>query len=312
MKNVDHTEQPINVLSLCTGGAGLDLGIEIVCPAARAVVYVEHEAFAVANLVSRVEAMELVAAPIWSDVKTFDGRPWRGVVDIVIGGYPCQPFSHAGKRGGSSDPRHLWPDIARIVAEVQPPIVFFENVGGHLTLGFREVCEQLEQMDYTVAAGLFTASEVGAPHKRERLFILGMDNSASPRRTKAWVGPKLRNQWMRKCLPSDGRGELADTAGRGHGWLREPSGRERQPDWCCDIPTFPPGQSDFDQWRELLARYPMLAPAATEPDFRCVADGLADDRVRYLRMLGNGVVPLCSAWAFIWLWHVVRADASGT
>ena len=170
----------LNVLSLCAGVGGLDLGVELATGgAARVVCHVEREAFAAAILATRMEDETVARAPVWSDLRTFDGRPWRGVVDCVIGGYPCQPFSFAGRRGGDNDPRHLWPEVARIVEEAKPGIVFFENVGGHLTLGFADVRRQLEGLGYRVTAGLFTAAEVGAPHKRERLFILGVADTAS-------------------------------------------------------------------------------------------------------------------------------------
>ena len=84
----------------------------------------------------------------------------------------CQPFSLAGKRRGTDDPRHLWPHVARIIGEVEPAFVFLENVPGHLSIGFETVVSDLEDLGYEVAAGLFTAAEIGATHKRERLFIL--------------------------------------------------------------------------------------------------------------------------------------------
>lgn len=163
----------LNILSLCSGVGGLDLGVELATGgAARVVCHVEREAFAAAVLAARMEEEAVAAAPVWSDLRTFDGRPWRGVVDCITGGYPCQPFSFAGERRGADDPRHLWPSIARIVEETQPTLCFFENVGGHLSLGFESVRDDLQAMGYRVAAGLFSAAEVGAPHRRERLFIL--------------------------------------------------------------------------------------------------------------------------------------------
>ena len=172
-------------LSLCSGAGGLDLGLTIAIPGYRAVGHVERETFAAATLVARMEDASLDQAVVWDDVATFDGRPWRGAVDIVTAGYPCQPFSVAGKRRGADDPRHLWPHVARIIGEVEPPFVFLENVAHHLRLGFPEVASGLVGMGYRLAAGLFTAAEVGAPHKRERLFILAIregDELADPAR----------------------------------------------------------------------------------------------------------------------------------
>lgn len=159
-------------LSLCSGAGGLDLGLTIAMPGYRTVGHVERETYAAAILVARMEEAALDPAPVWDDVASFDGRPWRNAVDIITAGYPCQPFSVAGKRLGTEDPRHLWPHVARIIGEVEPPFIFLENVAHHLRLGFPEVAGGLVGMGYRLAAGLFTAAEVGAPHKRERLFIL--------------------------------------------------------------------------------------------------------------------------------------------
>ena len=87
-----------NHLSFCAGYGGIDLGLRRVLPSCRTVAYVEIEAFAVANLAAKMEAGELDQAPIWTNLKTFNAEPFRGLVDILSGGYPCQPFSAAGKR----------------------------------------------------------------------------------------------------------------------------------------------------------------------------------------------------------------------
>jgi len=160
------------VLSLCTGAGGLDLGLKLAMPGARAVCYVEGETYAAAQLAARMADKTLDAAPVWSDVRTFDPEPWRGCVDIITAGYPCQPFSIAGSKLGEKDPRHLWPFIREIVRVIEPKVCFFENVSHHLRLGFEQVHDDLREMGFGVEAGLFTAEEVGAPHKRERLFIL--------------------------------------------------------------------------------------------------------------------------------------------
>lgn len=160
------------VLSLCSGAGGLELGLKLASSRARTVCYVEGEAYAAAQLAARMEDETMDAAPVWSDVKTFDPEPWRGCVDIITAGYPCQPFSIAGAKRAEKDPRHLWPYIRDIVECIAPKVCFFENVSHHLRLGFEQVHDDLRSMGYRVKAGLFTAEEVGAPHKRERLFIL--------------------------------------------------------------------------------------------------------------------------------------------
>jgi DNA (cytosine-5)-methyltransferase 1 len=177
-----------NVLSLCSGVGGLDIGFALgTFGRNRTICYVEREAYTCALLAKRMAEKTLDEAPIWTDVHTFDGRPWRGIVDSICGGYPCQPFSTAGKRHGANDPRHLWPSIVRIIEEIQPRIVFFENVSGHLSLGFDTVCKDLERLGFNVAAGLFSAAEIGAPHERQRLFIVGLAHGDSGRTGSACI-----------------------------------------------------------------------------------------------------------------------------
>lgn len=159
-------------ISLCAGIGGLDLGIKRVFPSVRTIAYVEREISACEILGSQMEKGNLDLAPIWTDVKTFPADSFRGKVDIVSGGYPCQPFSVAGKRRGTEDPRHLWPYIARIVDAIRPRICVFENVRGHVRLGLSEVLGELRGLGYRVRAGVFSAAEVGAPHRRERVFIM--------------------------------------------------------------------------------------------------------------------------------------------
>ena len=215
-------------LSLCSGAGGLDLGLTIAIPGYRTVGYVERETFAAATLVARMEDAALDQAVVWDDVATFDGRPWRVVVDILSAGYPCQPFSVAGKRLGTEDPRHLWPHVARIIGEIKPPFVFLENVAHHLRLGFPEVASGLVGMGYKLAAGLFTAAEVGAPHRRERLFILAIregDELADPARL-LWDPVEWRKPDGDDAAVADAKGERqrepadqADTfAGSGPAW----------------------------------------------------------------------------------------------
>jgi DNA (cytosine-5)-methyltransferase 1 len=166
------TAKAITHVSLCAGYGGIDLGLKRAVPNLRTVAFSEIEAFACANLVAKMEAGCLDAAPIWTDVKTFPWASFHGKVDILSGGYPCQPFSAAGKRLGKDDPRHLWPWIADGIRAMQPGLCFFENVEGHISLGLGEVIGELERLGYRTTWGLFSAAEVGAPHQRKRIFIM--------------------------------------------------------------------------------------------------------------------------------------------
>jgi len=196
--NVDNTEK-LNVISLCTGYGGIELGIRRVLPNMRTVAYCEREGFAAANLVAKMEKSVndktslMDVAPVWTDVKTFPSEQFHGKIFLLTGGYPCQPFSTAGQRKGKDDPRHLWPHIRRIISAIRPVLCFFENVEGHLSLGFREVQSSLRRLDYGVEAGLFSAEEVGAPHRRKRLFILAY--SESFRRGGRRYGNEAGSEW---------------------------------------------------------------------------------------------------------------------
>lgn len=172
MKDANNHRAPVNVLSLCAGIGGLDEGIRLAIPGARTVGYVERDAFAQAVLMARMEEETLEPAPIFSDLRGFDGRGWRGCVDIVAAGYPCQPFSVAGSRAGEEDPRHLWPEILRVVREVGARYLVCENVRGHLSLGFDRVLADLAEAGFDVEWTVVRASDAGAPHRRERLFFV--------------------------------------------------------------------------------------------------------------------------------------------
>lgn len=217
---VDH--RSLNILSLCAGVGGLDLGIRVAQPNARAVCFVEIEAFACEILATRMEDKSLDEAPVWTDLRSFDGKPWRGIVDCITAGYPCQPFSVAGKQKGKDDPRHLWPDVYRIVREIRPRLCFFENVPGHLRLGFEQVHDDLRELGYSVKAGLFSAAEIGSTHKRERLFILAYRESD---RANGWLSE------LREIQRADGCGHAIKPAGSGETSLAD------SPCFFCEWPV---------------------------------------------------------------------------
>jgi len=166
----------INHISLCAGAGGIDLGLRIaLADRIRTVCYVERESYAAAVIVARMESAALDEAPVWDDVASFDGGAWRGVVDLISAGFPCQPWSVAGKRAGQTDERWIWPHIARIIDEAKPQFVFLENVPGLLVRGgVNTVVEELAALGYKVQRPLLlSASDVGASQGRERVYILG-------------------------------------------------------------------------------------------------------------------------------------------
>jgi len=166
--------QSPSILSFCPGILGLERGLERIIGPARVVAYVEIEAFIIANLLAGMEARLVDCAPVWTDAKTFPAQHFHNKVHGIIGGYPCQPFSIAGNRQGTADPRHLWPHLQRSIEAIKPVWCFFENVDDHLNLGFDHVHQQLCDMGFAVETGIYSASEAGAPHQRQRLFILAI------------------------------------------------------------------------------------------------------------------------------------------
>ena len=218
MSDVDTTKT-ITHLSLCTGYEGIGLGLRRVLPNVREIAYVEIEAFAIANLANKIEKGWLDEAPIYTNLKTFPYERFRGRVDILSGGFPCQPFSVAGHKKATEDPRHLFPYIAKGIRECEPRIVFLENVEGIISSKTHEgesvlqyVLRGLEEMGYRAEAGIFSASEVGAPHQRKRVFILGVSNSEIER-WRRWDDSCDSDRY--RFLPSEqeGREVVSQTEG---------------------------------------------------------------------------------------------------
>lgn len=227
MNHVDNPFESPVVLSTCTGMRGLEIGVERVLGELRVATYVEIETFVIENLVQQMEQGVLDPAPIWANLKTFPWEAFYGKLHWILGGYPCQPFSHAGLRQGADDIRHLWPAYRRGIKKSRPMGVFFENVEGHISLGLRDVLTDLRKLGYQVEVGLFSAAEVGAPHRRNRVFILGLENSFLIR-MRGW-SDEQRENWRRK-IQTPRSGELADTGygGYRHGAICEHPADESQ------------------------------------------------------------------------------------
>jgi len=296
-----------NILSICSGIGGLDLGVHMASEDARTICYVEREAFAIASLVEAMEAGRLDQAPVWTDLRTFDGLAWRGVVDTLIGGIPCQPHSIAGLQRGEDDERDLWPDTARIIADIQPGRVFLENVPGIAPYYFERIGPDLRAMGYSTETGLFSASEVGASHQRQRFFILAHRDGGQHEFAKQEVrsGRRTVNNGNGNVAHSEfqrRRGGSDPAPGREGHDRNDPLQTEGR---CGDvaggsaIPLFAPFRNDTAGWSRLLSEMP-----EAEPAFCGASHGssngffLNEDRVDRLRSLGNMVVPLTGALAF--------------
>lgn len=131
----------------------------------------------------RILSKRFSGVPIHGDIRELDGSAYRGVT-LITGGYPCQPFSQAGKRKGAADDRHLWPEMLRVVKQARPAWVLAENVAGHITMGLDEVLADLEGEGYAARAVVVPACAVDAPHRRDRVWIVANDlaHSGSGRR----------------------------------------------------------------------------------------------------------------------------------
>lgn len=223
---MDNTFQSPAVLSLCTGMRGLERGLERVLGRINTVAYVEIESFIIENLVQQMEQGILDPAPVWSNVKTFPWNSFHNKVHWIIGGYPCQPFSHAGLRKGKEDERHLWPSIKSGIKKSRPVGCFFENVEGHLSLGLGSVLKDLRQLGYQTEVGLFSAAEVGAPHRRNRVFILALENAYLFGDGRSAIKNFLSSRTV--ALSAKGPGELDNSDGIGSGSEHQiPARRDR-------------------------------------------------------------------------------------
>ena len=200
----------------------------------------------------------LPSFPIWDDVCNLDGKPWRGTVDILSGGFPCQDISAAGKGAGISGERSgLWKEYARLIEEIQPRFVFAENSPLLRTRGLGVVLEDLAALGYHARWGVLGAGAVGAPHKRDRMWVLAYTD--------------VSGDGASRCSADiDGASTIE---GRQIKPQSEPS---RLGDAC---------------WRADPAE------GTAEPVVGRMADGVAH-RVHRLKAIGNGQVPQCAAVAF--------------
>ena len=182
----------LRVGSLFTGYGGLDIAV-----GGDLAWYAEIEPAAcqvLAHHYPGVPNLGDITAINWADVEP---------VDVITGGYPCQPFSHAGNRKGKNDVRHLWPNVLDAIRAVRPRYAILENVSGHLTLGFADVLADLAEIGWSCEWGTYRASDIGAPHRRERIFIIAHTNSEGSQgfstRPKDAVRPGTRGAATDDC-----------------------------------------------------------------------------------------------------------------
>jgi DNA (cytosine-5)-methyltransferase 1 len=279
----------MNELALFAGAGGGILGGKLL--GWRTVCAVECDDYARRVLLARQDDGSLDPFPIWDDVRTFDGRPWRGVVDIVTGGFPCQDISCANSKGkGIAGERSgLWSEMARIIGEVRPRFVLVENSPMLVGRGLGLVLANLAALGYDARWGIVGAWHAGAPHRRDRLWLVAYADGAGfqkRRRTIPNTTPDCAAEYA-----SENVAHAADTndpsceSAKCQKWAQiEFRGGSRLQNGCHDPRAGTPGAL----WWQ------------SEPDVGRVAHGVAS-RVDRLRALGNGQVPAALALA----WHIL-------
>lgn len=327
-----HVALPaLNLIELCAGtgmlGLGLKLGLDRLGIRARTVCYVERESYAAASLVARMEDSAMDRAPVWDCVESFNGRAWRGAVDCVVAGIPCQGHSLAGKRMLLADERNLWPDTRRILRDAGARLFLLENVRSllipnkklGLEAGIRRVLDELAEDGWDAEWCLFPASGVGASHRRERVFLLARHRDQ--RRGRGADEP--RDEAREPDAAWRGL-ELAIAAGGGLGKLRQPSGgdgltggrdealadtasvglqgqrprmvevataqiRPGLPGRACGVlPLFAPARDDYHGWLRVLGADPTLVPAVRRRE-RGRVPSHHEDAESIIRRVSDGV-----------------------
>ncbi len=261
----------LNGLDLFSGTGGLSLAL---APWVWPVAYCEVDPYCRGVLLSRMAAGDIPLAPIWDDVRTFD--PSGGFsIDIIYGGFPCQDISVAGNGAGLAGERSgLVSEIFRLTDELRPAFVFLENVPAIRLRGLDVVIRTMATLGYDCRWDVLSAYDVGAPHKRERWFLL----AANTERLQLW-----------------------DEQGRGSGSSGEGAARYRvdgTPQSLADAPSSRQPVTRMESEQSWNGSGP-FSPSwwLTEPDVGRVADGVPK-RVDRLRALGNAVVPAQAREAF--------------
>lgn len=296
----------MNELHLFAGAGGGILAGQLL--GHRTICAVEWEPYAQAVLVARQNDGTFPPFPVWDDVQTFDGHPWRGLVGIVAGGFPCQDISTAGKGAGLDGARSgMWHHMARIIGEVRPRFVLVENSPALTSRGLGRVLGDLAALGFDAQWGVLGACDVGAPHKRERIWIVanarsrrlgepGEGQVEQPRRTEA-VGtgdvsdtagqqPYGCGTWAEQegiTEFADGGGDVANASGN-HEQRQQPGSAHQKERTGPEQRQAGPCSDGFGRW-----------PA--EPGLGRVVNGMAY-RSHRLKAIGNGQVSRVAATAF--------------
>lgn len=178
----------LNELALFAGAGGGILGSHLL--GWNTICAVERDAYAAQVLAQRQNDGILKPFPIWSDITTFDGKPWNGIIDVISGGFPCQDISIAGKGAGiDGDQSGLWKEFKRVICEVQPEFAFIENSPMLVTRGLDRILCDLAQMGFDAQWGVISCADIGGVHKRERTWIVATNHWS--KRGKRFIQKKI-------------------------------------------------------------------------------------------------------------------------
>jgi len=267
----------VNELHLFSGVGGGILGGQLL--GHTTVCAVEIEEYPRQVLLQRQRDGVLPEFPIWDDVCTFDGKPWRGTVDVICGGFPCQDISSAGKGTGIGGKRSgLWKEYARIIGEIRPKFVFAENSPLLRGRGLDVVLGDLSELGYDARWCVLGAWHVGAPHKRNRMWVL-----AKARSNSQSAGTRVNERGIRGLSERCGQGQ--ERLGPD---VADPNSQRLQ----GDVRGVSEGQGS-----------PRPSWWASEPSVGRMAHGMAH-RVDRLKAIGNGQVPAVAATA----WRILTDD----
>jgi DNA (cytosine-5)-methyltransferase 1 len=266
-------------LALFAGAGGGILGGHLL--GWRTICAVERDAYAAQVLAQRQNDRILKPFPIWSDVTTFDGRPWRGVVNVVSGGFPCQDISVAGAGAGLDGARSgLWSEFKRIVRDVEPDYVYVENSPALTFRGLGVVLSDLAELGFDAEWGIVSAADTDAPHLRDRIWIMAYAQRKGLERT---AGKGLHGEGGEAIIAASRSKEMANAM------------RQRQQGiiagFADEKKRQKQGQRSDRSRSHGFGRWP------TEPDVGRVANGVAH-RVDRIKALGNGQVPRVAATAW--------------
>lgn len=280
----------MNELALFSGVGGGILGGKLL--GWRTICAVEIEQFCIERLMQRQNEGHLESFPIWDDIRTFKGFVWRGHVDVVSGGFPCQDISVAGKGAGIEGERSgLWAEMFRVVCEVRPTFVFVENSPTLTSRGLGRVLGDLASVGYDAEWDVFGAHHFGAPHKRDRIWILAHTNS---HRMSEGHRQNSANNESREDVYRE-RTTNTNNIGRSSSTL--PMSRNISNSKSFYAQGQHNKQGEIKPWGSCWWE--------AEPRLGRVANGVAN-RVDRLKAIGNGQVPQVAAYAFNILYERIR------